>query len=59
MKPQILQVEKEKTASQLLKEEYGLDSKNYFLSVNGEMATARTKVLPTDKVEAIPIVKGG
>ncbi len=59
MKLETIEIEKEMTASQLLKEQFGLDSKMYFLSVNGQVAKARSKVKPSDEIKAIPIVKGG
>jgi len=59
VKLETVQVEKEVTVAQMLKERYGIDAGKYFVSVNGMVAKQTDVVKPADQISIIPIVKGG
>lgn len=58
MKAETVQIEKEQTVAELLISK-GLDPKNFFVSLNGDVAKAETILKQSDEVKVIPAVAGG
>lgn len=58
MKAETIQIEQEQTVAEMLASK-GLDPKNFFVSLNGEVAKQTDILKSTDEVKVIPAVAGG
>ena len=58
MKAETIQIEQERTVAEMLASK-GLDAKNFFVSLNGQVAKQTDVLRSTDEVKVIPAVAGG